>query len=310
MWPFRRKATAPPISIDPFLGDPEARRLSDALAKHDWTACREILNTRDSDRLSFYMEIAADAPGVQDWIEGPIRDEPQSTLPLLVRGAHAVFWAWEARGTGLSDSVSREQWNVWFKRLKLAEDCLDEVIERDPTCVEAWHYLVILGRARQLPIEERWRRFNALVEIDPHHLYGHEQMLSNLMAKWSGSSELMFDFAHSRSAGAAGTSIPVLIALAHLEHRIRNGGSDYMERPEVGEELVAAAQQSIWHPAYRRSIVTPTVWNAFALAFALADRFGEANRLFDEIGDDLVSERPWNSVDHFLRLREYVRARR
>ncbi len=308
MWPFRKKTpgSVRSVTADPFLGDARAKQLHEALAARDWATARAILTAPVSnDDRAFYMEIAAHVPGIQDWIEGPIRDEPHSSLPLLVRGAHAVFWAWEARGSGRSDSVAQEQWKVWFRRLKLAEDCLDEVVEKDPKCLEAWNFLVILGRARQLPKAECWQRFNNLAAIDPTHHYGHDQMLQNLCAKWSGSAQEMFAFARDRGAGAPGTALPAMIASAHLEHRWDNGGPEYMEQPEVGDEIVAAAHQSIWHPSYQRTLATPYLWNRFALAFSLADRFAEAERCYQEIGTRYFIDYGWDPK-YFAKLRDYV----
>jgi hypothetical protein len=84
-----------------------------------------------------------------------------------------------------------------------------------------------------------------------------------------------------------------------------------MERPEVGDELAVMAQQSIWHPDYRETIKTPALWNDFAMAFSLADRFPEAERCFERIGDTLVTRQPWayrgKAERSFLKLRSYVR---
>jgi len=311
MWPFRKNKQQPSSSRrvveDPFLGDPQARRLHGALSGRDWATARDILSAPlSNDDRAFYMETAANVPGVQDWIEGPVRDEPDSVLPLLVQGAHAVFWAWEARGTGMGDTVGEQQAKLWFRRLKLAEDCLDEVVDRDPKCLEAWYFLVILARARQLSTQERWRRYHRLIELDPIHHYGHDQMLQNLCAKWSGSAEEMFGFARRRAAAAPGTSLPALIATAHLEHRwSQEDDTAYMEQPEVVDEIAAAAEQSIWHPDYRTTVATPYLWNRFALAFSLADRFQEARRCFDLIGESYYTDNGW-STSHFLKLRDYV----
>jgi hypothetical protein len=315
MWLSRKKqatpAPAPAVSINPYLHDVGAARLQVALLKRDWSTARDILvSAPSSDMLSFYMRITADTPGVQDWIEGPVRDEPDSVWPLLVRGAHAVYWAWEARGGGAADTVSREAWNVWFDRLRQAENSLDAALEIDPNCAEAWHYLIILGRARQLPAEERWRRFEGLLAADPHHLFGHEQMLTALMAKWSGSDEEMFEFARSRAAANPGTLIPVLVARAHFEYADRHYEvrNDHFGKDEVGEEVMEAARASIWHPDYKSTLLAATAWNTFAMALTLADYFESANIILDTIADDWICEYPWGSVEECLRLRAAVKA--
>jgi hypothetical protein len=302
------------VVVDELLGDADARRVRAALEARDWTTAREILTGAPSvEHLGKYVALAANTKGVQDWIDGPVRDDP-SALALLVKGARYVYWAWDARGEGLADTVGGDTWKVWFTRLKVAEDCLDEALEREPSTVEAWHWLIVLARARQVPLEELWRRFDGLVALEPTHYLGHSQMLNGLMAKWSGSTELMFSFARDRAKACPATSVPVLVAEAHLEHRFAEGRNTYMERADVGDEVVAAAHQSIWHPDYRRTFLTPEVVNTFAYAFAYADRFAEAERLFQEIGDDGVTPDPWRhdkggAEQSYVRLRAYVRSK-
>ncbi|GIF03723.1 hypothetical protein [Actinoplanes siamensis] len=306
MWSFKKRPDDV-LKINNYLYDPGAERLDQALGERDWPTIRDILTTAAPEQLMYYMDFVASAKGLEEWIPDVIRAEPHSTLPLLARGARAVHWAWEARGSGTSDTVSREQWDVWFQRLKLAENCLDEVTDRDPGCAEAWHYLVILGRARQLPVEERWRRFTRLIEIDPTHLFGHEQMLQNLMPKWSGSTEAMFDFARTRAAACPGTNIPILVVQAHLEHRRSEGGNKHLRRNDVAGEIYAAAHDSFWHEGYRRSLLTPLVWNHFAYGLTIGRFFREACAVYDLIGDDWVRSAPWGSVDRFVELRDWAR---
>ena len=318
-WACSRSATKhpnpiPTIEIDRFLGDDAARRLHDRLVARDWASARDILSQpMSTEQFGLMLITAADVEGVEAWIDDAVTTEPQSTLPLLVKGARHVYWAWEARGTGRSDSVAKDAWNVWFNRLKVAEDCLDEVVERDPHNVEAWHWLIVLGRARQVSTEERWRRFNGLIAVDPHHYYGNSQMLEGVKEKWSGSHDEMFRFARERAQSGPATMLPLLVVESHLEYRWGNGGLEYMERADVGDDLVAAAHQSLWHPDYRPTVQTRILLNNFAFAFALADRFDEAERCFAEIGDDRVTRRPWgdgneSAAKSFLRLRTYVRA--
>jgi hypothetical protein len=185
------------------------------------------------------------------------------------------------------------------------------VVAREPGNAEAWHWLIVLGRARQVSKEERWRRYAGLVAADPTNYYGHVQMLEGLMAKWSGSAAEMFDFARHTAQAHAGTHLPVLVVHAHLEHRWNSDDDDdYMERPEVGEEIVAAAQASIWHPSYRPSLFTTLLLNTFAFALAKADRYVEAERCFADLGDHRVYPRPWTGdggpAKSFLHWRRYV----
>jgi hypothetical protein len=316
MWPFKGKKSAQaaeaPIEFHRFDGDPAAERVERAMRQRDWATVREIFAGPITPRQrTLYLRLASDVTGLQDWIDDLVRAEPDSTLPLLVKGSHAIHWAWEIRGSGRASTVPQEAWPIFRKRLKLAEDTLDAVLDRDPKDSDALAQLITLGSARSLGIDEVRRRFANAIAVDPLHMGAHSTMLQQVCRKWSGSSAEMFEFARSRAALGPGTSLPMLIADAHIEEWLDNDReSEYFEQAEVGDELVAAAHQSIWHPDYRPVGGSPNDLNHFAMAFALADRFTEAQRCFDVIGEHLVTRFPWSyygdSTAMYRKLRRYV----
>lgn len=294
MWPFRSGGR---LRVDPAMGDETARSLRAALEGRDWGAARDLLTpVTDPDDHAFYISVAADVPGVQEWIGEWIDAEPRSTLPVLVRGAHAVHWAWEARGARSASRTGEERFQEFWRRLKIAENCLDEVAERDPDDTTARAFLVKSARGRQVSRDEGQRRFDDVVARHPGHLLAHEQMLQHRCAKWSGSHEQMFDFARGAVAKMpAGSPLGVLIPAAHLEMwlALRSGQDDeYLRGAEVVAELNAAADQSVRHPDYRRRPGWPVAHNYFALLFARAGDHRSAAEQFEVIGD-LVTERPW-----------------
>jgi hypothetical protein len=316
---FKRRAAeaqesqaARPV-VDPCLGDPAARALQGWLTQRNWPAARDFLQTvTDPDDLSFYIGVCADVAGVQDWIEQWIAAEPQSTLPLLVRGAHGVHWAWEARGAARADQTSEEQFREFFRRLKMAENCLDAVIERDPSDATAWSFLVTSGMGRQLDRAEVERRFAGAVARHPWHLRAHNAMLQYLCEKWYGSHEDMFAFARQAAAKApAGSPLAGLVADAHIEYWLDLPSGDdakYMSQPEVIAELNAAADQSVRHPAFQRRPGWLRIHNTFAFAFVCAGDWRSAAQQFDIIGD-MLTEWPWryfrnDGVSAFLELRD------
>lgn len=110
MWSFKkRRSGASSIDISEFLHDEGAENLHDALLERDWNTCRDIFSAADREHFMYYLEVAATTEDVQEWIHEAIRDEPESTLPLLVRGARTINWAWQARGSGTAKTVTREQ---------------------------------------------------------------------------------------------------------------------------------------------------------------------------------------------------------
>lgn len=308
-----QEAPAPRPVVDPCLGDAAARALHGWLTQRNWPAARDFLQTvTDPDDRSFYMGVCAEVKGVQDWIEQWVAAEPYSTLPLLVRGAHGVYWAWEARGAARADQTSEEQFREFFRRLKMAENCLDAVIERDPADATAWSFLVTSAMGRQLDRDETGRRFAGAVAQHPWHRRAHTAMLQYLCQKWYGSHEEMFAFARQAAANApAGSPLAALVADAHIEYWLDLPSGDdtkYMSQPEVVAELNAAADQSVRHPAFRRRPGWPAIHNTFAFAFTCATDYRSAVGQFEVIGD-MLTEWPWryyrdDGVTAFLQLRD------
>ncbi len=314
MWPFsrRRKASIERLTIDPAMGDPVAARLIAAAQEGDWRTISDTMSgVEHQDDHTHYVRTAAFTGGVERWIDEWVAAEPRSTLPLLVKGAHAIDWAWEARGGGRANTVSDEAFKLFFKRLKLAEDCLDEVTDRDRDSASPWSFLIILGRGRQLGIDETRRRFEEVRQRHPWHVEAHEQMLQQLCRKWGGSHELMHEFAARTLADMpAGSPLGQLTVAGHVEHWLDlDSGEDgaYIGSAQVRAELIAAADRSVRHPDYVRRPRWPSVHNAFAMAFSFSGEWAAAGEQFDLIGD-LVTEWPWQYMGQpdqsFLQFRK------
>ncbi|KUL31691.1 hypothetical protein [Actinoplanes awajinensis] len=298
--------------------DEEAELLRRALRRRDWPTARGILEAEDPELRAYYFSVAATTVGVERWITDVIRDEPDATLPLLLRGAGLLTSAWELRRDGLASTMSDAGAQLWTRLVRQAEECVEEVLRRDPGCADAWTWSIALSRALNLPEPERRRRFQRLVEIEPHHWFGHEQMLLALSPRWGGSSETMFAFARERSAACPGTHIPTLIVLAHQEQFVhlnqlaepddpdREPPLSDWEPAEVMDEVWEAAEASYWHDDYPISVLTPIVWNTFAYAFTWGDFHKPAWSLFDSIGEDWITREPWETIKFFRRSRTYT----
>src|SRR5690349_6430868 len=132
MWPFKKREPAG-LRIDETHGDPRAQALIAALSARDWRTARDIFApVADPDERASLMTVAAGVDGLQDWIGEWLAAEPGSTLPLLFKGCHGVFWAWQARGGGSTEQTRDDQFREFWRRLRIAENALDDVVARDP----------------------------------------------------------------------------------------------------------------------------------------------------------------------------------
>jgi hypothetical protein len=299
--------------------DEDAEVLRRALRRKDWPAARAILATADSEERSYYFSVAATTVGVERWIGGVVASDPDPLLPLLLCGAGLLTSAWDLRRDGLAGPISPAGAELWWRLVGQAEAYVEEVLRRDPGRADAWTWSIALSRALGLPAEERRRRFERLITIEPDNWYGHQQMLLALSPTWGGSSEAMFEFARARAEACPGTHVPALVVLAHREH---NAHQAYLAKPDdpdrsiplaywesqaVMDEVWDAGQASFWHDDYEVSLLTPIVWNNFAYAFAYGDFHKPAWSLFTSIGDDWITRDPWGHTEFFVSSRDYTR---
>jgi hypothetical protein len=216
----------------------------------------------------------AEVRGIEKWIPQAIAAEPDSALPLLVSGARQVSWAWEARTSARAKNVAREQWQVFFERLAVAEEQLQEVAEREPGWLAPWYFLQGSGRGASLGRDVGQYRFEEAVRRCPGHLGSHVRHLQLLCKKWSGSHKEMHAFARQSMLNAPeGSPLGELVAHAHLERWLDLGGGEagrnYLGRTTVRTELREAAARSILHPAYQRPRNWKAAYNSFAMVFSM-----------------------------------------
>jgi hypothetical protein len=313
-----RNAQTPTLIIDPCMGDVPARELRTAALDGNWQFVREFLmNVDDPDDRYFYLNVAADLPGPQPWVERWTNAEPTSALALLVRGTHEVHWAWQARSARHAKYVSAEQRQTFVDRLRVAETHLDESAELDPSDPAPWAQLISCGMGRQVGPVEAMRRFNAVTARHRWHIGAHLRMLQQLCVKWGGSHEEMHKFAEETVATMpAGCGLGSLIAWAHFEEWTRlpaeeKGG--YISRPEVATSIASAADLSVRHPDYVRRPGWPNAHAIFACTFNTTEQWAAAAEQFDVLGD-VVTILPWiyfslGPVHKFERTRRETYAR-
>jgi hypothetical protein len=304
----RRTPARPTLVVDPCLGDPAARRLYDALENRDWPEARAVLVAAEHpDDRAFYLDVCGAVPGVQYWIGHHTADDD---VAQLVRGAHAVAWAWDARG-GYAAYTPARQFELFFERLRLAESYLDDVVSRTPDEVAAWAFLVRTARGLQLPLEDGEFRYQEATKRYPFHWKANFEWMQSLCEKWYGDHEQMHRFARDTATRSPGGSmVHALVALAHLEITLDldlNQTVGYLSRPDVRADLRTAAELSIWHPAAEFRPGWQHAGNIFAMAFSLAADPAAASDVFQRLGDHPTPV-PWgylpgDFVQNFLEAR-------
>ncbi|HUQ01718.1 MAG TPA: hypothetical protein VM261_04445 [Kofleriaceae bacterium] len=215
----------------------------------------------------------------------------------LVRGRLLIASAWAARGSGRAESVSDAGWQVFTRDLEQARTHLERAAETDAADPTALAFLIKVEIGTDGEAAERY--FQRAIERDPGHHLAHELMLLALCEKWHGSHEEMFELARDAAAAApAGSSLPMLVVTAHIEHWL------YLEhfdgQPAVARaalhadraEVARAFAASIDHRDYRPDRLTPWRLNEAACWTYLARDHGQLARRMNRLGD-VQTQFPW-----------------
>lgn len=301
--------------LSPALGHPIAERLRDELAQGRWQGTAEVLGAcRNWDERAFLVAAVSEWPGRPAWLDEWFHARGRaSTLPALVRGAHSIQWAWEARGSGTGGTVTRDAGALFLSRLDAAERDLMEAAQGDPDDPTPWALLITTAMGRNLGAGVVAKRFAQATQRDVDHRAAHVAMLSASTEKWGGSHDAMFRFAREAAGRAArGSSLHALVPLAHVERwlahlidRDQDGAKAYVTGAAVRAELLAARDAllgaPLLAPAYEASDR-----NILAFALWLAGDTAAAAEQLRALGTR-VARQPWQFMGDAVR--GFVRAR-
>ena len=288
-------------AIDVTLGDSWARDLRDALGKRQWRQAEAILNsTRDFDLRDFFVAAASEWEGRPEWLDAWCDAAPGSPFPWLVRGAHSVNWAWEARGGGTGDTVGADAAVTFLSRLQAAEHDLLSAAEIDPMDPTPWSRLITVAQGLGRDLGARRDRFQEATRRDPLNVNAHLRVMVALSWKWGGSHEEMFAVARDAVARAPeGHPLHVVSAEAHIERCLAYGMGgepeafeEYLRTEEAVRDIEAAWSRSIGSPRWRPTATAVRRHNTFAFCF-WRQRQAERTRKELRAARGILTPSPW-----------------
>ncbi|MFH8485035.1 hypothetical protein [Streptomyces longisporoflavus] len=276
------------------LGDVRVLALVEAAQVGDWEAVKAALAPFDLGRDHHVLGELADLDGVQEWIGRAVReDKEHRATALLISGARHISWGWEARTAARAVNVSQEQWRVFHERLHIAEEQLFEAAELQPEWVTPWRRLLTSGRGMSVGHAINETRLHAALRRDPLDLETHVEWLSQMQPRWGGEPGQALAFARDAFARAPqGHRLGCVLAMAHIEDWVESDNGECLETPEIRDELRAAADRTILHPAYVRRPGWQRDFNMFAMALSLAEERHTIRRVFKSL-DGAYTSWPW-----------------
>lgn len=226
------------------------------------------------------------------------------SLVLTVRGDALVGYAWDARGSGMADTVNEDAAQGFAKRLALARAALTEAWESDHGNSEAAARMltVCMGESADAVEVDRW--FKRAIEANPSNFNAVSRKLLLLEPKWGGSPVAMILFGRELARTATdprSVRLPLGLVEAHwtLAHYVGGGNPDpsyFADNPDlwddvsrVYEKYLTAAPGSRYHRT------------RYAVIAAWAGHWDVANVQFDKLGDRFSRSAVAESVVKSLR---------
>lgn len=221
----------------------------------------------------------------------------------LIEGTFWVLSAWNARGSGWSNTVSDPGWKLFNERLQKAQTILEKAWAIDPSdpniAIEMMN--VELGQGLGRERLETW--FRRAMDADPDSCRAAHGKMLYLEPKWYGTEEELMEFAHQCVAtGNWKSRIPFVLISAHSDLAgASRQSNDYWKQPEVWNEV-----EKFYMAAFAHNPDSPYDRSYYALIAYRAEKWKLADELFSVLGDkpDLIALKC--SMANYDQMRKYA----
>ncbi|WP_436536588.1 hypothetical protein [Actinoplanes sp. HUAS TT8] len=299
------------VRLSPSAPYPQVRALVEAAAAGDWPGLRRLADAAEPQARTRLLRMLAEHHRFGDLAARAVEADPDDSTAAATRAFQLIHQGWLVRGDGRARNVSARRFAGFHEYLAEAERVLHAALTRSAHDTALWTVSLTTARGLEMGLEHARYRYECLAAFDPHHLPAQSQLLQQLCPKWGGSWPEAERFARAAAdAAPAGAHNAVLIADLHLEKLVDQRAGE-LRSAQVRADLDAAADRSVRHPAFQRTVGWVAVVNSFAMAFGLAGDRAAARRMFALLGP-YASELPWvyRSADaatafRLARLRAY-----
>lgn len=287
-WQDRLQDSLLPWKFDPCLGDPRALRLRQRLQAFDFQGATAIFQKcPDTHQQAQWVTASAGFRSRPRWLEAWTKEQPDNFWAWLISGAHHTVWAWEARGTGPSDSVPKNDYRRFFQRLELALQAFAQASRLSPENPLPDSFSIRPQMGLQHAFEEISNSFQLAHKSGKAPFIAYLHMLVASTEKWGQSHEAMF--AHAEHHAYETPNMSFLIPAAQIEFSVCGGHIQYLSHPSAKATLIKAFEAFSPPP---ESVLRIVGGNHFAFAALLANLPELASQAF-ALCDGCATDIPW-----------------
>jgi hypothetical protein len=170
------------------LNDALLQRLIQLSSDKKWDELAHELKKLKGSYLTFGFRALgqyADSKKIDEWIE----EQPHLDLPKIIKSYSLVFKAWEVRGRGTVDTVSKKDMAKFKSMLAEAKDLLLHLNHRGSYQLNVNAHLLKIYKALDTDRNVIHQTYQNVVTLDPDHAELNFNYFAAISPKWGGNSD-------------------------------------------------------------------------------------------------------------------------
>ena len=119
---------------------------------------------------------------LQHWVDS----RPKSVTARVALARAYIFYAYDARGTGLANTVSDSGWKLFRERIAKAKRILDDASVLPARCPEWYVDMLLVGQYQSWDVASERALFEEAAKFEPGYYYYPRVLAAYLLPKWHG----------------------------------------------------------------------------------------------------------------------------
>lgn len=255
---------------------------------------------------SFYAEYKGQTVSDEMWknrielLKQWKENAPGSITARVALGEAYIDYGWFARGTGFTNTVSRDDQALLAERLDLAEKELFEAKPLNVKCPRWYREMLFLGMANGWPLDQFEQAYDEAITFEPNYLQAYLVKSENLTPKWHGENGDWLKFVDSLPSKLATlkTDEADIIYFVVVVNKLDDRSMD-IDWARIAKERI----QKGFADLEKRYGADNLRLNQYAYISCMKMDFQAAKAAFDRIGKDynkeVWSEKTFNSMKQF-----------
>jgi hypothetical protein len=207
-------------------------------------------------------------------------EDRENTTADLLDAQFYVDDAWCARGSGYSNTVTTEGWQLFGERLTAANQMLADLFAKQPANPRIANVMMTVVLGRQLPRDQMELWFQRGIKADPDNFSLYMKKRWYLLPRWYGSDDEVWNFGLECSTSTNWSAkIPIMLAESITDAADRD--PSVYARPEVWTPLEKVYRDYL--DRYPKSVHYRSL---FAKSAVAGEHWDVAHEEFKILGDD------------------------